>query len=153
MPESSGRLSCSPHWWILGLPSQPYNHVSQFLAINSLVPVSHCQASLVAQIRNLPANAGGLGSIPGSGKSPGEGNGYSLQYSCLENPHRQRSLLGYSLWGHKESDTTEKLSTAEHKELKDIQWYSNKETKIRGIFVFMLNRFLYAKLISVEPFG
>ena len=31
-------------------------------------------------------NAGDLGSIPGSGRSPGEGNGYPLQYSCLENP-------------------------------------------------------------------
>ena len=31
-------------------------------------------------------NAGGLGSIPGSGRSPGEGNGNPLQYSCLENP-------------------------------------------------------------------
>ena len=43
-------------------------------------------ASLVAQIvKNPPANAGDLGSIPGSGKSPEEGNGYSLQYSYLEN--------------------------------------------------------------------
>ena len=47
------------------------------------------------------------GSIPGSGRSPGEGNGNPLQYSCLENPHGQRSLEGYCLWGHKESDTTE----------------------------------------------
>ena len=31
------------------------------------------------------SNAGNLGSIPGSGRSPGEGNGYPLQYSCLEN--------------------------------------------------------------------
>ena len=31
-------------------------------------------------------NAGGLGSIPGSGRSPGEGNGNPFQYSCLENP-------------------------------------------------------------------
>ena len=31
-------------------------------------------------------SAGDLGSIPGSGRSPGEGNGYPLQYSCLENP-------------------------------------------------------------------
>ena len=31
-------------------------------------------------------NAGDLGSIPGSGRSPGEGNGKPLQYSCLENP-------------------------------------------------------------------
>ena len=36
-------------------------------------------------IKNLPANAGDTGSIPGSGRSPGEGNGSPLQYSCLEN--------------------------------------------------------------------
>ena len=44
-------------------------------------------ASLVAQrLKCLPCNAGDLGSIPGSGRSPGEGNGNPLQYSCLENP-------------------------------------------------------------------
>ena len=40
-------------------------------------------------VKNLPASAGGIrdtGSIPGSGRSPGEGNGNPLQYSCLENP-------------------------------------------------------------------
>ena len=36
----------------------------------------------------------------------GEGNGNPLQYSCLENPHGQRSLAGHSPWGHKESDMT-----------------------------------------------
>ena len=56
-------------------------------------------------------NAGDLGSIPGSGRSPGRGHGNSLQYSCLENPHGQRSLAHYSPWGRKESDTTEQLST------------------------------------------
>ena len=35
------------------------------------------------------------GSVPGSGRSPGEGNGNPLQYSCLENPHGQRSLASY----------------------------------------------------------
>jgi len=43
----------------------------------------------VLVIKNPPANArdsGDLGSIPGLGSSPGEGNGYPLQYSCLENP-------------------------------------------------------------------
>ena len=40
-------------------------------------------------VKNLPANAGALGSIPGSGRSPGEGNGNPSQYSCLRNPmHR-----------------------------------------------------------------
>ena len=48
------------------------------------------------------------GLIPGSGKSPGGGgHGNPLQYSCLENPHEQRSLVGYSLQGCKELDTTE----------------------------------------------
>ena len=56
-------------------------------------------------------NAGDLGSIPGLGRSPGGGHGNLLQYSCLENPHGQRSLAGYSSWGHKESDKTERLST------------------------------------------
>ena len=39
-----------------------------------------------SEVKNLPVNAGDSGSSPGSGKSPGEGNGNSLQYSCLENP-------------------------------------------------------------------
>ena len=37
-------------------------------------------------VKNLPANSGDAGSIPGLGRSPGEGNGNPLQYSCLENP-------------------------------------------------------------------
>ena len=43
-------------------------------------------ASLVAQtVKSLPANAGDSGLIPRSGRFPGEGNSYPLQYSCLEN--------------------------------------------------------------------
>ena len=48
-----------------------------------------------AAVKNLPANAGDVGDaglIPGSGRSPGGGNGNPLQYSCLENP-RQRNLV------------------------------------------------------------
>ena len=52
-------------------------------------------------------NAGDLDSIPGLERSPGGGQGNPLQYSCLENPHGQRSLAGYSPWDCKESDTTE----------------------------------------------
>ena len=37
-------------------------------------------------VKNLPANAGEVGSVPGLGRSPGEGNGNPLKYSCLENP-------------------------------------------------------------------
>ena len=42
-------------------------------------------------------NAGGLGSIPGLGRSPGGGHSNPLQYSCLENPHGQRSLADWAL--------------------------------------------------------
>ena len=55
--------------------------------------------------------AGDVGLIPGLGRSLGERHGNPLQYSCLENSHGQRSLAGYSPWGRKESDPTERLST------------------------------------------
>ena len=60
-----------------------------------------------ANSKESACNAGNPGSILGWRGSPGEGNGSPLQYSCLENPMEQRSLVGYSPWGHKESDTTE----------------------------------------------
>ena len=46
-------------------------------------------------------NTGDLGLIPGLGRSPGEENGNSLQYSCLENSMDGRSLVSYHPWGHK----------------------------------------------------
>ena len=55
--------------------------------------------------------AGDLGSIPGLGRSPGEGKGYRLQYSCLENP-TDRGAWKTSIHGVAKSDTTEQLSTA-----------------------------------------
>ena len=61
-------------------------------------------------------NVGYLGSTLGLGRSSGGGHGNSLQYSCLENPHEQRSLVSYSPWGRNELDTTERLSTAQYVE-------------------------------------
>ena len=61
-------------------------------------------------VKNPPANAGDIrdvGLIPGSGRSPGGGHGNPLQYSCLENPHGQKSLAGYHPWDHEELDMTE----------------------------------------------
>ena len=55
-----------------------------------------------------------LGSIPELGRSPGGQHANLLQYSCLENPHEQKSLASYSSWGRKESDMTEQLSTHTH---------------------------------------
>ena len=51
-------------------------------------------------------NAGDKSLIPGMGRSAGEGNGNPLQYSCLEDPHGQRSLVGYSPWCRKELGTS-----------------------------------------------
>ena len=65
-------------------------------------------------VKNPPANSGDTkdaDSIPGWKRSPGEGNGNPLEYPCLENPLRQRSLVGYSPWGRKEADMTERLNT------------------------------------------
>ena len=57
-----------------------------------------------AVIKNLPANAGDSGPTPEPQRFPGEGNGYPLQYSCLENPTDRGTR------GHKESDATEQLT-------------------------------------------
>ena len=55
-------------------------------------------------------NAGDTVSILQSGRSPGEGNGYSLQYFCLENSMGRAASWAISPWGCKESDTTEQLT-------------------------------------------
>ena len=65
---------------------------------------------MVLVVKNLSANAGYLrdaDSVPGLGRSLGEGNGGPLQYSYLKNSMESGAWGGYSPWGHKESDTTE----------------------------------------------
>ena len=61
--------------------------------------------------KEFPCNVWDRCLIPGLGRSPGGGHGNLLQYSSLENPHGQRSLVIYSPWACEESDTTEWLST------------------------------------------
>ena len=57
-------------------------------------------------VKNPPANAGDAGSIPGWGRSPGEGNDNSLQFSCLENPINKGGWWATVHGVAKESDTT-----------------------------------------------
>ena len=71
------------------------------------------QAALVAQTVVSAYNAGDPGLIPGLGRSSRGGHGNPLQYSCLENPHGQKSLAGYGPSGCKELDTTEQHSDQE----------------------------------------
>ena len=82
-------------------------------------------------------NAGDLDSIPGLGRFPGGGHGNPLQYSCLENPHGQRSQAGCSPWGHKELDT-EQQSTATY-----LPWAS-------FLTSFILNFLIYKVGITIE---
>ena len=58
-------------------------------------------------VKNLPANAGEIGSILGSGRSRGEGNGNPLQYSCLRNPVVRGAWQATVHGVAKESDKTE----------------------------------------------
>ena len=77
------------------------------IGIDVYVTMYKIWASRVArgQVEN-PANIGNMGLIPGSGRSPGGGNGNSLQYFYLESSMKRGSWGDYSLWGHKEQDMT-----------------------------------------------
>ena len=54
-----------------------------------------------SEVKNTPANAGNMGSTPGSGRFHGEGNGIPLQHSCLGNPMDRGAWAGDSPWGYK----------------------------------------------------
>ena len=57
-------------------------------------------------VKNPPANAGDTGSIPGSGRPPGEGNGTPLHYFCLKNPVEMEAWQATVHGVTKESDVT-----------------------------------------------
>ena len=79
-------------------------------AQNKLRHQRRLASQVVLVVENPPANAGDVrdsGSVPRSGRSSGGRPDNPLQYSCLEDPHRQRSLAGYSPQSHTESDMTE----------------------------------------------
>ena len=72
---------------------------------NSQIPTHFGLRRWLSDGKESSSNAGDPGSIPGLGRSPGEGNGYPLQYSCLENPMDRGAWRATSPWGHTESDT------------------------------------------------
>ena len=82
------------------------------MSFGNYVVIIYESSQVVSVLKNPPANAGDIratGSIPGLGRSPGGSRGNPVQYSCLENPHGQRSLAGYSSQGCTESDMTEAI--------------------------------------------
>ena len=109
------------------------------LAILSSTESEDSQVALVA--KNLPANAGNIrdtGSISGLGRSPGGGHGNSLQYSCLENLHGERSLAGCSPSRCKELDMTEQLSSQACTHVHKNIWFTKKKSSDRSHRVFLL---------------
>ena len=101
----------SPALQANSFPSEPpgksiWPHAYMF----TFMYVLHGASQTALVVKNPPASAGDVrdaDSIPGLERSPGEGRDNPFQYSCLENPNGQRSLVGYSPWGCIESDTTE----------------------------------------------
>ena len=85
--------------------------------LNFLCRVTHfllCPSTFILPLFSLyhkasAYNGGDPDSTPGLGRSPGEGNGNPLQVTLPGKSHGPRSLVGYSPWGRKESDTTEQL--------------------------------------------
>ena len=89
-------------------------------------------------VKNLPASAGDsrdTGLIPGSGRSPGEGNGSPLQYSCLANP-MDRGVWRATVHGVTELDTTERLNTHTH-----IHLWQLCHTNMNSLPLFLLRYF------------
>ena len=112
-----------------------------FLASRNTVPFSFCIRYPANITMELPRWLSGkesacqcrrCGFNPWVGMIPGGGNGNPLQYSCLENHHGQRSLVGYSPWSCKELDMTEWLSTHTHTYTTLLVLYLNDQ---RGISI------------------
>ena len=120
---------------IPGLGSSPGEAISY--------PLQYSWASLVAQmVKNLTSMWETWVRSLGWEDSLEEDN--SLQYSCLENPHGQRSLAGYGPWGHKESDTTEHLNTAQRSMLLlDVHRTFRKTHKKINIIKFQKVEFFF----------
>ena len=75
--------------------------------LHSALSLAQTTMTSGSEVKASAWNSGDPGSIPGSGRYPGEGNGNPLQYSCHGESHGGRSLVVYSPRGRKESDTTE----------------------------------------------
>ena len=98
-----GYMNQEGHVFLQASVFQPYLHIQNLIKRKYLTVFSTASLDFPggSVIKNPPANAGDKGLIPGPGRSPREGNGNPLQYSCLRNPWTEESA-GYGLWGHKE---------------------------------------------------
>ena len=86
-----GLLEASAHYF-----TKLYTYSFNYLLLYPLIP----NFPGGSDGKEAACHAGDLGSTPGLGRSPGAGNGYPLQYSCMENS-KDGSLVGYSSWSHR----------------------------------------------------
>ena len=86
--------------------------VAQRTVLNILFP------QVAQTVKHLPASAGDTGSIPGSGRSPGEGHGNPIQYSCLENPMERGAWWGTVFGVSKSQTQLKQLSHSAHTQSK-----------------------------------
>ena len=87
-------------------------------------------------MQETACNAGDLGSIPGLGRSPGEGNGNRLQYPCLEN-HIDRGAWWTAVHGVAELGTTEPLTlTLTNFKILIVRWWERTVVKIGSLLKF-----------------
>ena len=99
---TTGKTIALTRWTFVGkVMSLLFNMLSRLVI--AFLPRNKCLGSVVKNPLAKVGDTGDMGSIPGLGRSPGEGNGKPLQYSFLGNP----SLSGYSPWVHEESDMPE----------------------------------------------
>ena len=94
-------------------------------------------------IKKSTCNVEDLGLIPGLGRSPGEGHGNPLQDSCLENPHGQRTLEGYSPWVEHDIAT-------KHSIVSNFSKFG--DTVLDGCFINIIIPIVYQKLLIQVPF-
>ena len=87
--------------------------------------------------KEFSCKLGDLGPIPGLGRSPGEGKGHPLQYSCLKNPHGQRSLAGHSLCSCRVRD----------------DWAAKPSTEWTSQVVLVVENPLPMQGLEVQPLG
>ena len=107
-----GARSCGHLGSVTFTVSKIRSHCMVFIS-HSNVPVAQMGHSQCSDGKESACKARDLGSIPGSGRSPGEGNVNPLQDSCLQNPPWTEEV-GHSPWGCKESDMTERLHSHSH---------------------------------------
>ena len=92
-------------------------------------------------------SAGDLVSIPGLGRSPREGHGNTLQYSCLENPCGQRSLAA-AVHGVAESDRTKQLSVSHTREIYNVVLVSGVQPSDSVIYI---HTYIQLKILNAVP--